>query len=523
MKLKVFLISLIFAPLVGCNAQNKEAKNASKAPKTEVVEKGKKVEKDTTPTPKTQTLILNQDISEITYKGKTYIVCTVDPSKHTVDLFSSKNGEINFQAIEDDEAHQEKKFVFMMNGGKTDENFKPMGLLIAGGEVRHEINLGPNGDAAFSPFPPSGVFYIDDNRKPHIVESSSFKGTAKNVLIATQSGPLLVVDGKSSEKLVASEARAILNAVSIQKNNELSFAISKEPVSYAEFAEFLVEKTNSHHALLLNEKVSQWYAPGNIKKNSNKMGTMITVSESQKPPQQEYVETEINDYLKRVTFLGKNYIVCEVATKDMNFHLLNEIDERRIHDFNSINAEAKKEKAELIFAMNAGMFDQRGKPIGLFISEGKVSHDVNLKKGNSGNFYALPPNGIFALDAKDKLVVLPTVTFIKTYKKPEDIVLATQSGPMMVIDGKFNTAFNEGSPNLNIRNGVGVDEKGNAVFIISEDRVNFYEFSQLFLDKMGCKNALYLDGVVSQWFAPDVHEKSNNQYDIGPIIALTKK
>lgn len=523
MKLKVFLISLIFAPMVGCNAQNKEATNASKAPDSLVVLKDKKVEKDPTQTPKTQTLILNQDISEITYKGNTYIVCTVDPSKHTVDLFSSTNGGINFRAVVGDEAHQDKKFVFMMNGGKTDKDFKPMGLVIAEGKIQNKINLGPKGDAAFSPFPPSGVFYIDNNKKPHIVESTAFNGNPKNVLIATQSGPLLVVDGKSSEKLVASEAQAILNAVSIQKNNKLLFAISKEPVSYAVFAEFLVEKTNSHHALLLDEKVSQWYAPGNSTKNSNEMGTMITVSESQKPPQEEYAETEINDYLKRVTFLGKNYIVCEVATKDINFHLLNEIDERRIHDFNSINAEAKEEKAELIFAMNAGMFDQRGKPIGLFISEGKVSHDVNLKKGNSGNFYALPPNGIFALDAKDKLVVLPTANFIQTYKKPEDLKLATQSGPMMVIGGKFNKAFNEGSPNLNIRNGVGVNEKGNAVFIISEDKVNFYEFSQLFLDKMGCKNALYLDGVVSQWFAPGVHEKSNSQYDIGPIIALTKK
>ena len=96
MKLKVFLISLIFTPLVGCNVQNKEAKNASKAPKTEVVKKDKKVEKDTTQTPKTQTLILNQDISEIAYKGKTYIVCKVDPTKHAVDLFVQIRGELIF-------------------------------------------------------------------------------------------------------------------------------------------------------------------------------------------------------------------------------------------------------------------------------------------------------------------------------------------------------------------------------------------------------------------------------------------
>jgi uncharacterized protein YigE (DUF2233 family) len=49
--------------------------------------------------------------------------------------------------------------------------------------------------------------------------------------------------------------------------------------------------------------------------------------------------------------------------------------------------------SKIAFAMNAGMFDEAGRPIGLAIVDGKQVHKIALKAGG-GNF-GLKPNGIF--------------------------------------------------------------------------------------------------------------------------------
>ena len=45
------------------------------------------------------------------------------------------------------------------------------------------------------------------------------------------------------------------------------------------------------------------------------------------------------------------------------------------------------------FAMNAGMFDENGRPIGLAVVDGVRVHPINMRDGG-GNFH-LKPNGIF--------------------------------------------------------------------------------------------------------------------------------
>ena len=69
----------------------------------------------------------------------------------------------------------------------------------------------------------------------------------------------------------------------------------------------------------------------------------------------------------------------------------------------------------------------------------------------------------------------------------------------LLIDGKRHPAFNENSTSKLHRNGVGVNAKKQLVFAITEpgQLVNFWDFSGLFL-KLGCNNALFLDGDISQ-------------------------
>ena len=79
---------------------------------------------------------------------------------------------------------------------------------------------------------------------------------------------------------------------------------------------------------------------------------------------------------------------------------------------------------------------------------------------------------------------------------------ATQSGPMLVIDGAIHSAFKKGSINVNIRNGVGILPDNKIVFAISKEEINFYDFAEYFKN-LGCKNALYLDGFVSRMYLPE--------------------
>ncbi len=222
-----------------------------------------------------------------------------------------------------------------------------------------------------------------------------------------------------------------------------------------------------------------------------------------------------------IMFLKKKYVVCEVNPEKANIELFNQINEVRVYTFKSIHDQKKEAKEKLIFAMNAGMYNKNLRPIGLFVSKGEIINSINVQKKGYGNFYDLQPNGVFAVDIKNKAFVTTTDNYKKISSKHK-IETATQSGPMLVIDSVFNAFFNKGSKNLNIRNGVGVNEKGNVVFVISKDRVNFYEFSQLFRDSLNCYNALYLDGFVSEYYIPRKHEPKI-KHQLGPIIAVSKK
>ncbi len=177
----------------------------------------------------------------------------------------------------------------------------------------------------------------------------------------------------------------------------------------------------------------------------------------------------------------------------------------------------ESKKKNLVFAMNGGMYMEDNAPLGLFIQEGKTIRSINTATAASGNFY-LMPNGIFYITDDKAAYVSKTADFVKT-KKSHKINYATQSGPMLLIDGEIHCEFKEGSSNLNIRNGVGILPDGKVIFAMSKELINFYDFAMYF-KKLGCKNALYLDGFVSRTYLP---EKNWTQTDgnFGVIIGVT--
>ncbi len=169
----------------------------------------------------------------------------------------------------------------------------------------------------------------------------------------------------------------------------------------------------------------------------------------------------------------------------------------------------------LIVAMNAGMFDDTGQPIGLLVVEGRERHAINRNDG-PGNFH-LQPNGVFS-GGGGKWRVETSARFAESGAKP---AFATQSGPMLVIGGKLHPEFAQDGESHHFRNGVGVDAKGRVHFVISDDLVSFGKFARFFRDRAKTPNALYLDGAVSQLWAPEIGRRDGGP-PLGPLIVVTK-
>ena len=68
-------------------------------------------------------------------------------------------------------------------------------------------------------------------------------------------------------------------------------------------------------------------------------------------------------------------------------------------------------------------------------------------------------------------------------------------------------------------NAVGVDAKGRAHFVISNAPLSFGKLARFYRDELGVKNALYLDGSVSQLWNPAT-DRIDSGAPIGPILVV---
>ncbi|MBA3577160.1 MAG: phosphodiester glycosidase family protein [Sphingomonas sp.] len=184
--------------------------------------------------------------------------------------------------------------------------------------------------------------------------------------------------------------------------------------------------------------------------------------------------------------------------------------------FSSLEAALGKRAARVHFAMNAGMFDEEGRAIGFLVEDGKQLHKINRRSGG-GNF-GLVPNGVFLIRDDGTAHVVETEQF----EAADDIAFASQSGPMLVIDGDLHPAFEPDGQSRNIRNGVGIAPSGAAVFAISEEPVSFGKFARLFKDHVKARNALYFDGSVSSLWDPG-NARRDSAAPIGPMVVVFRK
>jgi len=188
---------------------------------------------------------------------------------------------------------------------------------------------------------------------------------------------------------------------------------------------------------------------------------------------------------------NKDIIYHYSDIKKLEFY--NMANSKPILNFENLKKLLYSKNKKIQFACNGGMFLQDFSPQGLFVQDGKLIKKLNTKHSNYGNFY-MQPNGVFYITKDGNGFVVKS----KDFKFNKNIKYATQSGPMLLVDGKINSKFNPSSKSLYVRNGVCVLDK-KALFAISKEPINFYNFANFF-KKMGCKDALYLDGYVSKFY-----------------------
>lgn len=213
---------------------------------------------------------------------------------------------------------------------------------------------------------------------------------------------------------------------------------------------------------------------------------------------------------------GQSYTVCQIeAAEEPRLRLWQDDAEGQpLNSFSAVRRTLAPGES-LRWAMNAGMFHADYGPVGLLVIEGKERHGI-VTAGGGGNFGMLP-NGVFCTGGARPFQVIESRAFAAAQP---DCRLATQSGPMLVIDGELHPRFLVDSDSRYIRNGVGVSPDGQtAFFAISDKPVTFHEFGRLFRDGLGVRDALYFDGSISRLYAPGLNRADFGR-SLGPMVGL---
>jgi uncharacterized protein YigE (DUF2233 family) len=220
----------------------------------------------------------------------------------------------------------------------------------------------------------------------------------------------------------------------------------------------------------------------------------------------------------RVNFDGAAFMVCRYDSYTDDLRLVWEgRDGRALRSFAALAGDLGRDGERVRFAMNAGMFNKDGGPIGLYIENGAQRHKINTADG-PGNFH-MKPNGVFSVDGDGAVHVETSEDYLARDPSP---AWATQSGPMLVISAALHPALQEDGASHYVRNGVGRLNDHVAYFALSERAVSFGKLARLFRDKLKCRDALYFDGSVSSIWIPAAGRRDEGP-ELGPMVVVFRR
>lgn len=298
----------------------------------------------------------------------------------------------------------------------------------------------------------------------------------------------------------------------------ISFVVVKNSKNLAPKPEVIIIPKVDSFQILINEycQIVKLNKTNSVEKSENEMALRSILAKLK-----SYSDKITGS--KTIVFNGVKYnlFLANMDSDQIRLHLLRP---KYKSSLGYVKSHLEAQKIKPLMITNAGMFTATFEPEGLYIEENplkKYSLDVGDQK-SSFNFY-LYPNGVFYIDNKNCPHIDTTAEFARLQKlKKTKVKLATQSGPMLVINGRIHPAFVKGSTNYKIRSGVGIVNSKKVVFACTLDGSNFYDFAIFMKDIFNCKNALFLDGAISKMYLHDIYkEETGGQF--GPVISVSRK
>lgn len=217
-------------------------------------------------------------------------------------------------------------------------------------------------------------------------------------------------------------------------------------------------------------------------------------------------------------FEGVDHVVCVIDLLEYDVGLFHaDVDGKPYWSLKAFDVAMAAQGRRPLLSMNAGMYHEDLSPVGLLVEEGRQISPIELAQGK-GNFFMMP-NGVFSIGADGAAAIAESSSYAAGAPAA---AFATQSGPLLVIDGKLHPRFEENGASRYIRNGIGVRDSHTVVLAISRKPVSFGTFGRLFRDALQCPNALYFDGAVSA-LSNGRDAVIGGTYPTGPILAVFQK
>ena len=215
---------------------------------------------------------------------KRFITYTADTREQDIRLFWKDSTGKDYRNIGNLLAwvkQQNKNLDFAMNGGMYQRDFGPVGLYIEQGRLIHATDTG-TGTGNFY-LKPNGIFYITQTGDAGICSTPDFKEKG-SITYATQSGPMLVQGGVLHPAFKpGSDNLQVRNGVGILPDHKVLFVLSKQPISFYDFAAYFKEM-GCTDALYLDGFVSRAYLPAKQwEQKDGDLGVIIGVSTKTTP------------------------------------------------------------------------------------------------------------------------------------------------------------------------------------------------------------------------------------------------